>query len=453
MIPAAPSPWTERRSESSTARSLDARDPFDIDYARIIHSASFRRLQGKTQILNLGDGDFYRTRLTHSLEVGQIAGGLVKHLSTYADGHPGAAHLPPLPLIQALGFAHDLGHPPFGHGGEVALNYCMRDHGGFEGNGQTLRLLTRLENFSRDHGSNLARRTLLGLLKYPVAYSTVANPECAPRLDPRPTALKLIDRHRSKPPKCYLDSEAAPVDWLLAPLSDADRKRFQTALPKAGRHGRPLHKSLDCSLMDIADDIAYGVHDLEDALSLGLIREADFREAVPESACASFCDFRLKHYGDKVGNDPYNDLVGNLFGPGQRRKMIVNIIVSHLISAIAFTENSDFAEPLLRYRAILPDGHSVFLKALKDFVWDKVIRCAQVQQMEFKGQTMVVAVFEVFATDPEAYLPSDAFQRYKTAGNDMRVICDHIAGMTDAHLMRTYERLFSPRMGSVFDKL
>lgn len=223
--------------------------------------------------------------------------------------------------------------------------------------------------------------------------------------------------------------------------------------PKAGKHGRPLHKSLDCSLMDIADDIAYGVHDLEDALSLNLIREADFREAVPESVCAAFCDLRLKHYGDKVGNDPYNDLVGNLFGPGQRRKMIVNIIVSHLISAIAFTENSEFSEPLLRYRAILPDGHGVFLKALKDFVWDKVIRCAQVQQMEFKGQTMVVSVFEVFATDPEAYLPSDAFQRYKTAGGDMRVICDHIAGMTDAHLMRTYERLFSPRMGSVFDKL
>jgi len=453
MIPAAPSPWTERRSESSAARNPDARDPFDIDYARIIHSASFRRLQGKTQILNLGDGDFYRTRLTHSLEVGQIAGGLVKHLLAFAGDHPAAAHLPPLPLIQALGFAHDLGHPPFGHGGEVALNYCMRDHGGFEGNGQTLRLLTRLENFSREDGANLTRRTLLGLLKYPVAYSTVANPEIAPRLDPRPTALKIIDRDRSKPPKCYLDSEADAVDWLLSPLSDADRTRFQTAVPKAGKHARPSHKSLDCSLMDIADDIAYGVHDLEDALSLGLIREADFREAVPEAVCAAFCDFRLRHYGDKVGNDPYNDLVGNLFGPGQRRKMIVNIIVNHLISAIAFTENSEFSEPLLRYRAILPDGHGIFLKALKDFVWEKVIRCAQVQQMEFKGQTMVVAVFEVFATDPEAYLPTDAFQRYKAAGEDTRIICDHIAGMTDAHLMRTYERLFSPRMGSVFDKL
>lgn len=453
MIPAVPFPWTERRSESSSPRAADARDPFDIDYARIIHSASFRRLQGKTQILNLGDGDFYRTRLTHSLEVGQIAGGLVKHLSTYAGDHPAAAYLPPLPLIQALGFAHDLGHPPFGHGGEVALNYCMRDHGGFEGNGQTLRLLTRLENFSRDHGSNLARRTLLGLLKYPVAYSQVANPECAPRLDPRPTALSIIDRNRSKPPKCYLDSEADAVEWVLAPLGCDDRTLFQSALPKAGKHGRPLHKSLDCSLMDIADDIAYGVHDLEDALSLGLIREADFRDAVPEQVCAAFCDFRLKHYGDKVGNDPYNDLVGNLFGSGQRRKMIVNIIVSHLISAIAFKDNSAFSEPLLRYRAVLPDGHGIFLTALKEFVWNKVIRCAQVQQMEFKGQTMVVSVFEVFATDPEAYLPSDAFQRYKTAGDDIRVICDHIAGMTDAHLMRTYERLFSPRMGSVFDKL
>ena len=453
MIPPLNSAWTERRSESRSPRQDDARDPFDVDYARVIHSGSFRRLQGKTQILNLGDGDFYRTRLTHSLEVGQIAGGIVRHLMKYGADHPAVGYLPPLPLIQTLGFAHDLGHPPFGHGGEVALNYCMRDHGGFEGNGQTLRLLSRLENFSREHGANLARRTLLGLLKYPVAFSAVANPELKPCLDARPTTLHVIDRNRSKPPKCYLDSEADVVEWVLAPLSDADRTRFQAVAAKPGKHGKSAHKSLDCSLMDIADDIAYGVHDLEDALSLGLIREADFRDAVPESDCTAFSDFRLKNYGDKVGNDPYGDLIANLFGGSQRRKMIINIIVNHLIGSVALVEAPDFSEPLLRYRAGLPDGQATFLGRLKDLVWKKVIQCAQVQQMEFKGQTMVVQVFEAFATDPEAYLPDDAFARFTAAGEDMRIICDHIAGMTNAHLMKTYERLFSPRMGSVFDKL
>lgn len=446
--------WSERQSESRSQRGIpDARGPFDIDYARIIHSASFRRLQGKTQILNLGDGDFYRTRLTHSLEVAQIAGGLVQFLHRLMPDHPGTAHLPPLPLIQTLGFAHDLGHPPFGHGGEVALNYCMRDNGGFEGNGQTLRLLTRLESFSRAHGSNLTRRTLLGLLKYPASYSATVNADLRPALDTRPTALSVIDRKACKPPKCYLDSEAEVVDWILAPLSARDRQRFQTVDKAPGKHGKSRHKSLDCSLMDLADDIAYGVHDFEDALSLGLIRRDDFLEAVPASVCSAFIAFRLKHYGDKVGNDVYGDLVGNLFGSSAQRKMIINIIVNHLIGAMTLDEDTGFDEPLLRYRAVMPDGAGQFLDALKALVWDKVIRCAQVQQMEFKGQNLVVSVFEAFATDPKAYLPADAFARFEASGNDVRVLCDHIAGMTDAHLMKTYERLFSPRMGSIFDKL
>jgi dGTPase len=137
----------EKRQEESQSKPEDARTPYDIDYARVVHSASFRRLQGKTQILSLGDCDFYRTRLTHSLEVAQIAAGLVKLFRRF--DHLAIEYLPSTSLIQAIGFSHDLGHPPFGHGGEVALNYCMRDHSGFEGNGQTLRILSRLEKFLR----------------------------------------------------------------------------------------------------------------------------------------------------------------------------------------------------------------------------------------------------------------------------------------------------------------
>jgi dGTP triphosphohydrolase len=143
--------WIERRS-GWTQHLGDARSPFDVDYARIVHSGSFRRLQGKTQILNLGDSDFYRTRLTHSLEVAQIAGSVVRQLEGTHKDHPAFPYLPTLSLIQAAGFGHDLGHPPFGHGGEVALNYCMHGSGGFEGNGHTLRLLSKLENFSEEHG-------------------------------------------------------------------------------------------------------------------------------------------------------------------------------------------------------------------------------------------------------------------------------------------------------------
>jgi dGTPase len=168
--------WIERRS-GWTQHSDDARGPFDADYARVVHSGSFRRLQGKTQILNLGDSDFYRTRLTHSLEVAQIAGSVMRQLEKDCSNHPAHEFLPQLSLIQTAGYCHDLGHPPFGHGGEVALNYCMRSDGGFEGNGQTLRILTRLENFSQNDGADLSRRALLAVLKYPVSYTRACNPD------------------------------------------------------------------------------------------------------------------------------------------------------------------------------------------------------------------------------------------------------------------------------------
>jgi dGTPase len=113
--------WENRR-EFWIKKPDDTRSSYDIDFSRIIHSASFRRLQGKTQILNLGDSDFYRTRLTHSLEVAQIAYGLVKQLEQKNTDHPIAGKFPEQNLVQSISLTHDLGHPPFGHGGEVALN-------------------------------------------------------------------------------------------------------------------------------------------------------------------------------------------------------------------------------------------------------------------------------------------------------------------------------------------
>ena len=158
--------WYARR-ENWSAKADDARDAGDIDYARIIHSASFRRLQGKTQILNLGDSDFYRTRLTHSLEVAQICGSLNKQLKTHHSEHPAAAHLPDRALIQAIGCTHDLGHPPFGHAGEDELRERMEGLGGFDHNVQTFRVVTDLEHrYPRFTGLNLTWETLEGLVKH-----------------------------------------------------------------------------------------------------------------------------------------------------------------------------------------------------------------------------------------------------------------------------------------------
>lgn len=443
--------WLARREEWRP-HDEDAREVGDIDYGRVIHSASFRRLQGKTQILNLGESDFYRTRLTHSLEVAQIAAGVVSLLAKRHPEHARAGLLPGRSLIQAVACAHDLGHPPFGHGGEVALNYCMREFGGFEGNGQTLRLLARLEAFSQENGANLSRRTLLGVLKYPAAYSDLRCVDLVPQMRSGYSQLSAIDVAASAPPKCYLDTEAEIVDWVLAPLSDSDKEKFVSWQAREGRHGRTLHQSLDCSIMDVADDIAYGVHDLEDAVALRLVTPQRFRDVVTRERAGSFIQaMRQKYPGEAA--DPYESMVCALFGDDKLRKRYISRLVHHFLTSAVLREEGGFDEPLLRYRVGMEDGPGLFLKSLKDFVMREVIRSATVQQLEFKGQSMVVSVFEAFESDPLRLLPVEQRLRFQVTGDGNRVICDYVAGMTDAHLLKTYERLFSPRMGSIFDRL
>jgi len=443
--------WQARR-EDWKPQDEDARDDGDIDYGRVIHSASFRRLQGKTQILNLGDSDFYRTRLTHSLEVAQIAGGIAKQLSkTYLE-HAATPHLPDRSMIQAIGCTHDFGHPPFGHGGEVALNYCMRKHGGFEGNGQTLRILSRLENFSANAGANLSRRTLLGVLKYPVAFSVAKNPKLKPKLLRGSSTLRIIDSKASKPPKCYHDAEQDVVDWILEPLAHEERTAFQSCDPKDGKHGKSRHKSLDCSIMDTADDIAYGVHDLEDAIALKLISKEGFAKAL-EGKCPTFLDALKEKYPGESQNDVFSHMVDGLFGDSSLRKRFIGRLVHHFVTAVEYVVHEEFTEPLLRFRVQIKQPYRVFLDTLQNLVIVEVIKSPGVQHLEFKGQGMVVSVFEAMQADPERLLPRDAFKRFEASENDPRTICDYMAGMTDTYLLRTYERLFSPRMGSVFDKL
>lgn len=442
--------WYDRR-EAWQQQQEDARGAGDIDYARVIHSASFRRLQGKTQILNLGDSDFYRTRLTHSLEVAQIAGGLVKQIKKDNEDKPICDHLPDRTMVQAIGCTHDLGHPPFGHGGEVALNYCMRDYGGFEGNGQTLRILSRLENFSESAGANLCRRTLLGVLKYPASFSETN--QFKPELDTSTTAVSLIDPEKSKPPKCYLDAEKDVVNWILKDVLPAENIEFRTVIKDLGKHHKPQHKSLDCSIMDVADDISYGVHDLEDSIAMGLLTRGSFEEIVTPDNCSSFLDALKQKYPKECDNNVYDHFVGMLFGNSANRKRCISRLVHHFMTAAELEEMQEFQEPILRFRVKLQAQQREFLDALHKVVFSKVIRNPSIQHLEFKGQQMVVAVFEAMASDPKRLLPNDARELYEENDGDPRVICDYVAGMTDHYLLKTYERLFSPRMGSVFDKL
>ena len=187
-------------------------------------------------------------------------------------------------------------------------------------------------------------------------------------------------------------------------------------------------------------------------MALGLVRQDDFRTGVPEDACASYLDALKEKYPGEAQNDVYESFVRMLFGDGRDRKHAISRMVGHLITNCTIETVDELAEPLIRYRVGMSPGPRKFLKALKNIVYDLVITSPAVQHLEFKGQRMVVSVFEALATEPKSFLPRDTVKSYAVSDDPLRIICDHVSGMTDAYLLRTYERLFSPRMGSLFDK-
>ncbi|HBD9326623.1 TPA: dGTPase, partial [Legionella pneumophila] len=344
--------WTHRRSGQTNQRgSQDHRDPYERDRTRVIHCPAFRRLQRKTQILGTDEGDFHRTRLTHSLEVDSIGRSIVRNLMTNQEHQLLLSSLLPNDdLISVICLLHDIGHPPFGHGGEVALNYMMRHYGGFEGNGQTLRLLTKVENSYGGFGLDLTRRALLGILKYPVKRANVVAPQQPPIHESIHKTIKINDW---LPPKAYFDCEQPEVDWLLSPLSDNDRELFQSlsVKPNGTQAGKAAYHNFDCSIMDTADDIAYGVHDLEDAIHLRLINRShldtpEFRQLISETT--------LSLHRER--------LLNSLFSPEIcLRKQAIGEMVNYFITSTQIiVTNEEFENSLLKHNiALIPEAHAL----------------------------------------------------------------------------------------------
>jgi dGTPase len=439
--------WQARRSGNIESRPKSGyRSEYVRDRARIIHSAAFRRLQAKTQVLGIGEGDFHRTRLTHSMEVAQIARGIVRHLVSIASKTAEwRSWLPDQNLIEAIALAHDLGHPPFGHGGEIALNHVMAPRGGFEGNGQTLRLLSKLEAHTEGYGLDVTRRTLLGVLKYPVPYKSVVR-----SVYPETTDPKKVRRSDWKPPKCFLSSERDVVQWILEPFSSSDRRRF-TKLgkkPTSDAHGKSACHAFDTSIMELADDIAYGVHDFEDAVALRLLDKEDW---------TSLAKGINRAWSVPLGIEPSDNFQKALFGlSSASRKHAIGGLVNALIVSVSVIEQEVFTHPLLRFQATLSAPAKKLLDDLQELVNRKVIKTPQVQTIEYRGQQLIMALFAAIESDPPRFLKESFRQFYEKAKDDAgkgRVICDYISGMTDEYATRLYERLFVPRQGHVFDRL
>lgn len=426
----------------------DTRDPYQRDLGRIIHSASFRRLQTKTQVMGTGEGDFHRTRLTHSLEVGQIGRGITWNLySRVVDDVK--RWLPSSELIEAICYAHDLGHPPYGHGGERALYRAMKSFGGFEGNAQNIRILTRLEKYYRGEGIQPTRRLLLGVLKYPAPYSSVEPKTRGP-----------------KPPKCYYDDDSDLIECVLSIFSEKDR----VALSAIGDDGRTLHKSFDCSIMELADDIAYGVHDLEDGIGRNLLSRDEIAPKIKDGF--------QKAQVDKIREMNIQELINKLFSTDScERKHAISVLVGYFVESVSVKRQDAFDSKILDFCACVPEHTRILLDCLsKDITFREVVNRREVQTLEYKGEFIIKELFRVFSEKPllltgahaidpfgeglATELRSDENKNKSLYELDeaiqvraARGICDFISGMTNSYAEKYFRRIFEPGYGSSTDEL
>jgi len=394
------------------------RGPFIRDRARVLHSSALRRLAAKTQVVEVGSGDFPRTRLTHSLECAQIGREFGAALGCDPD------------LVDAACLAHDLGHPPFGHNGEMALADVSASCGGFEGNAQSLRLLTRLEAKVAGAGLNLTRATLDATLKYPWGA-------------PRDPALLASD---AGPPKFgYYADDAASFSWI-----------------REGAPGGQL--CLEAQVMDWADDVAYSVHDLEDGLQAGhntidALRDRAERRVVAELAEARYC-----RPGAVTAAELTEVLDGLLalpcwpssFDGGPGSLVALKHLTSELIARFcgaaqeATLAAAGGGQPLTRYAAdlVVPRAQRLECALLKAVTARYVMSRDGVAAVQARQRELIAELAAAVQAGAPDTLDPTLRPAYLAAGSDagrLRVVVDQIASLTDTSAMAWHDRLCRDR--------
>ena len=343
------------------------RNHFQRDRDRIIHSGAFRRLEYKTQVFINHEGDLFRTRLTHSLEVAQIGRAIARNLRLHED------------LIEGVALAHDLGHTPFGHAGQDALNECMREHGGFEHNLQSLRVVDHLEQrYAAFDGLNLSYEVREGVLKH-----------------------------------CSL-----PNARLLGEVGERFLNKQQP--------------SLEAQVANLADEIAYNNHDVDDGLRSGLLSMEQLAEV--QMFAEQLAKVRLQ-YPEVSGRRLIHEtvrrmihvLVTDLCEQSQRN------IAEHAPQSLDEVRN---LPALIAFSPAIDQQQ----QELKRFLRINLYRHYRVNRMTSKAKRIINDLFAAFHSDP-GLLPSD-YQR-PAGGNQPRAIADYIAGMTDRYAIREHQRLFS----------
>ncbi len=402
-------------------RKDDYRTPFEQDRDRIIHTSAFRRLQAKTQVFLSGEYDFYRTRLTHSLEVAQIGRAICSYIQRNNAQFNEKYFIDPS-LVEAICLTHDLGHPPFGHAGERTLNQLMRNFGGFEGNAQTLRMLSETVYSERGErkGMNPTRAFLDGVLKYKTLFSELENP---------------VNHYIYDEQKKFLDFTFNGIDIT---------KEFP-----AGKQ-RDNFRSIECQIMDWSDDVAYSLNDVVDGIHSGFIT----KEKIERWAEMQQLSDELKTSLQKL-YEAMKDGYTERYMSAKIGKYITACSVAEVKNAMSGKTNR------YKYELKIDDAAKKESKMFKKLSLDLVFLSPQLNQVEKKGDFMLKRIFEAFTDNYiikehfEMHLLPASFEQNILASKDasfrVRLICDYIAGMTDGFAIRTYKRLFDPDFGSLAD--
>ncbi len=354
------------------------RNQYQRDRDRISHSAAFRRLEYKTQVFVNHEGDLFRTRLTHSLEVAQIARSIARELRLHED------------LAEAIALSHDLGHTPFGHAGQTALNSCMRDYGGFEHNQQSLRVVDKLEQkYAEFNGLNLMFETREGILKH-----------------------------------CSVKNASA--------LGDVAQRFIDNTQP-----------SLEAQLVDLSDETAYSNHDVDDGLRYGLI---SFDELLDIRLFRDQYDKVVGKYSDINNRRMIHEIIRRMINV-----MVVDLIDTSCSNIeAAGLETIDDVRKQHRPLMAFSEAMSARNLELKQFLRENLYQHYRVRRMTNKAHDILTALFEAFMEDirilpPEAREQCLALRANSGDKGVARGVADYIAGMTDRYAIVEYERIFNPR--------
>ncbi len=358
------------------------RSPFQRDRDRIIHSSAFRRLKHKTQVFVEHEGDYYRTRLTHSIEVAQIARTIARTFRLNED------------LAEAVALAHDLGHTPFGHTGEDALAECMAPHGGFDHNAQAIRIVTRLErHYAEFDGLNLTWETLEGIAKHngPLVYAGA---------EPLPAAIAEYDG-----PDLALDTEA----------------------------------SAEAQAAALADDIAYVNHDIHDGLRAGLFTLADAEGLPVVGDC--FTEVDALYPGLEEGRRRHEAL-RRVFGMMVEDAIAESGHRLGLLGAGSADAIRAAGQPVITFSGAMA-GH---IATIKRFLFRRMYRHWRVKRMRIKATRVVTELFDILHADPGLMPEewSAECRRCADASARARVVADYIAGMTDRFALEEHRVLTDP---------